>query len=153
VWLSSYDGRGFVRYFDTVTNNTSAPQTYHVRIGSEFRAMVNGTVSTSPSGPEWVVRRNDVSGNYPTWVEVFGSVLAPAFSSTFTETTRSRFTDYTVTLQPGETKAFLRVLFQRSGVLDQFPVIEAEAALWTSLGARMLEGLSPGERALIVNMP
>lgn len=130
-----------------------APQTYHVRIGSDFQPMVNGVASTSPNGPEWVVRRNDISASYPAWAEVFGSVLAPAFSTVVSETDRSRYSDYAVVLQPGETRAFLRVLFQRSGVLDQFGLAETEAGLWTSLGARMLEGLTPAERALIVNFP
>ena len=152
VWVANAAGGGFVRYFDTVTNNSTATQVVPVRIGSNFVEMSNGISSISPNGPEWVVRRNDVDFNYPTWAEVFGSALdAPLFASRFVETTRSHYATYTLVLQPGETRAFVRVLFQRTGDVDGFSLVENEAVAWTSLGNRLLDGLSIAERAQIVN--
>ncbi len=153
VWVSDYNGQGFVRYYDTITNNSTTAQFYEIRIGSNMLPEVNGIMSESPASGEWVVRRNDVSASFPTWVEVFGSASAPSTPATFTLGDRSQFATYWIELMPGETKAFVRVIFQRSGVVDDFSLAEAEAAEWTSLGARMLENLTPAERLIIVNLP
>ena len=151
VWVSDYNGQGFVRYYDSFTNNTTTTQTYDIRIGSSLVPEVNGISTASTTPGEWLVRRNDISGSYPTWVEVFGASSSAWTPTAFAWDDRSQFSTYTIQLAPGETKAFLRVIFQRSGVVDDFSLAQAEAEEWWGLGARMLDNLSPTERASIVN--
>jgi hypothetical protein len=143
----------FARYVESFTNDTAAPITLRVQLGSQLGSNWNTEMVVSPAstGGTYMVTDNGNGGDgafNPALGHVFAGAGATAtpiveFSSAWSPTQR-----WQLTIAPGQTASLMHFQVQRTLRADARAQAEALANLTDPVA---LIGLTPAQRASIVN--
>ena len=147
---SSEVGRDFVRFFDVLSNTSSAPVRVFVLLSSSYPYLsYTQQVETGEAGqtPRWGVTQTSNGGSSVVGELLGGGTVFPV-GGWFTAS--GPVSSQEVTLQPGESAAFLRFSVVRPS--NQFAAtVDDVAGVQAALPADLLDGLTIFERSLIRN--
>jgi plastocyanin len=149
-------GGGFARFLDSLTNQGATAQTLTFEIESNLGSDGSTRIVTAPSETGNTFAVTDQSGSCcdPALAHVFSGVnpSVPVASTQFKNGNDDIFTRWTITVQPGQTVTLMHFAVQRA-VADTAGARSQAEALVNLTDPKALEGMSPEEKARVVNFP